>query len=46
MSTFNEMNKVWDGWVAPGNPPARACVQAGLATPQIKVEIMVLAAKG
>ena len=38
------MNKVWDGWVAPGNPPCRACVEAKLASPQYTVEIMVSAA--
>ncbi|HET6518501.1 MAG TPA: RidA family protein, partial [Geminicoccaceae bacterium] len=27
IKTFNEMNGVWDAWVAPGNPPARACVE-------------------
>lgn len=45
MSTFNEMNAVWDGWVSPGNTPARATVEAKLATPAYKVEIMVVAAK-
>ena len=45
MSTFNEMNAVWDGWVSPGNTPARATVEAKLAAPGYKVEIMVTAAK-
>ena len=45
MATFNEMNAVWDGWVAPGNAPARATVEAKLASPQYTVEIMVTAAK-
>ncbi len=44
MRYFNEMNAVWDAWVAPGDPPARACVEARLATPQYQVEIMVVAA--
>jgi len=44
IATFNEMNAVWDGWVAPGNAPARATVEAKLAGPQWKVEIMVTAA--
>lgn len=26
MSKFDEMNAVWDGWVAPGAAPARATV--------------------
>ncbi|WP_029356282.1 RidA family protein [Bosea sp. 117] len=44
MSTFAEMNKVWDAWVAPGQTPARATVEAKLATPDYKVEIVVIAA--
>lgn len=45
MANFAEMNTVWDAWVAPGNTPARATVEARLATPDYKVEIMVVAAK-
>jgi enamine deaminase RidA (YjgF/YER057c/UK114 family) len=44
ISTFGEMNAVWDKWVSPGNPPARATVEAALATPDYKVEIVVTAA--
>src|SRR5258707_873237 len=42
---FAAMNAVWDAWVAPGNTPARATVEAKLANPALKVEIMVQAAK-
>jgi enamine deaminase RidA (YjgF/YER057c/UK114 family) len=45
MANFAEMNAVWDAWVAPGNTPARATVEARLAAPDYKVEIMVVAAK-
>ncbi len=45
MATFADMNAVWDAWVSPGNTPARATVEAKLATPDYKVEIMVVAAK-
>ena len=45
MANFAEMNAVWDAWVSPGNTPARATVEAGLALPDYKVEIMVVAAK-
>jgi enamine deaminase RidA (YjgF/YER057c/UK114 family) len=45
MDTFAEMNAVWDGWVSPGNTPARATVQARLAAPRYNVEIMVTAAR-
>jgi enamine deaminase RidA (YjgF/YER057c/UK114 family) len=44
MANFNEMNAVWDAWIAPGEAPARACVEATLAAPQYRVEIMVIAA--
>jgi enamine deaminase RidA (YjgF/YER057c/UK114 family) len=43
ISTFGEMNAVWDAWVAPGNPPARWTGEAKLATPDYKVEIVVSA---
>lgn len=44
MSSFNEMNEVWDAWVTPGDTPARACVESKLAAPQFTVEIGVIAA--
>jgi enamine deaminase RidA (YjgF/YER057c/UK114 family) len=46
IGTFAEMNAVWDAWVSPGNTPARATVEAKLATPGHLVEIMVVAATG
>src|SRR4029079_17400439 len=45
MANFAEMNAQWDAWVSPGNTPARATVEAKLASPDYKVEIMVVAAK-
>ncbi len=45
MANFAEMNSVWDTWVSAGNTPARATVEAKLATPDYKVEIMVIAAR-
>ncbi|MGH6942842.1 MAG: RidA family protein [Geminicoccaceae bacterium] len=45
IGAFNEMNQVWDAWVAQGNTPCRACVEAKLASPQFSVEIMVSAAR-
>ena len=44
ISTFDEMNGVWDAWVTPGSAPCRACVESKLAAPQFTVEIMVTAA--
>ena len=45
MAKFAEMNAVWDDWVAPGETPARATVEAKLAAPDYLVEIMVTAAR-
>ena len=42
---FQEMNAVWDAWVPEGTAPVRACVEAKLARPHLKVEIMVTAAR-
>jgi enamine deaminase RidA (YjgF/YER057c/UK114 family) len=44
MDTFGEMNAVWDQWVAAGCSPARATVEARLASPSLLVEIAVTAA--
>lgn len=44
MSDFAAMNAVWDAWVAPGHTPARAAGEAKLATPELKVEFIVIAA--
>lgn len=45
MATFGEMNAVWDAWVLPGHTPARATVEARLAAPEYKIEIMVVAGR-
>jgi enamine deaminase RidA (YjgF/YER057c/UK114 family) len=44
IADFAGMNRVWDAWVVPGQGPARATVQAKLARPEWKVEIVVTAA--
>ncbi len=44
MAEFDGMNKAWDAWVADGNAPPRATVEARLANPNFKVEIVVMAA--
>ena len=44
ISTFNEMNGVWDAWLVQGQTPCRACVESKLAAPQFTVEISVIAA--
>ena len=44
LADFAAMNAVWEAWVSPGNTPARATVQAHLARPGWKIEIVVSAA--
>lgn len=44
IATIGEMNSEWDKWVVPGKTPARATVEAKLASPEWAVEIMVEAA--
>jgi enamine deaminase RidA (YjgF/YER057c/UK114 family) len=45
IATFDEMNRAWDEWVDMSNLPARATVEARLASPDYKVEIAVIAAR-
>ena len=45
IADFPGMNAVWDTWVVPGHTPPRATVQAALARPEWKVEIVVSAAR-
>jgi len=44
MADFAAMNAVWETWVVGGHTPARATVQAALASPKYRVEIQVVAA--
>lgn len=44
LADFAAMNAAWDAWVSPGQAPPRATVQARLARPEWKVEIVVTAA--
>ena len=41
---FAQMNAVWDAWVAAGHAPARACIEARLASPDLLVEVGIVAA--
>lgn len=41
---YDAMNAVWDAWVPRGHAPPRATVQARLAWPEWKIEIVVTAA--
>jgi enamine deaminase RidA (YjgF/YER057c/UK114 family) len=44
LADFSAMNAVWEAWVVPGHTPPRATVQAALAKPQWKIEVVVTAA--
>ena len=46
IADFAGMNAVWDTWVVPGQGPSRATVEARLADPSWKLEIVVTAAVG
>ena len=39
------MDAAWQAWVDPNNKPARATVEARLASPDTKVEIMMICGK-
>ena len=39
------MNEIWNQWTDKSNLPARACIEAKLAAPNILVEIAVVAMK-
>ena len=43
MGHFAAMNAVWDAWVPEGHAPARACIEARLASPDLLVEVGVIA---
>ena len=42
---FDAMNQAWDAWVPSGAAPARATVEAKLASPDLRVEVSVIAAQ-
>ena len=44
MDDFAEMNSVWDNWIDEGFAPARACVNAAMASDELLVEMSVIAA--
>lgn len=44
INDFAGLNEIWNDWVPTGFAPARACGEAKLARPELKVEIIVDAA--
>jgi enamine deaminase RidA (YjgF/YER057c/UK114 family) len=45
LQDFSAMNAVWEKWVVAGQTPPRATVQAHLANPGWKIEMVVTAAQ-
>jgi enamine deaminase RidA (YjgF/YER057c/UK114 family) len=41
---FDAMNSVYDAWIDQDRPPARACTEARLADPDLRVEMTAVAA--
>lgn len=46
IADIGAMNAVWDAWIPAGNTPPRATVQAALADPRWRIEVVVVAALG
>lgn len=44
MENYAAMNEVWEAWLPEGAAPARACIEARLADPRFKIEVVVTAA--
>ncbi len=44
LADFPAMNAVWEAWLPAGNAPPRATVQANMAKPEWRVEMVVTAA--
>jgi enamine deaminase RidA (YjgF/YER057c/UK114 family) len=44
ITDFAAMNSIYDAWIDAANPPARACVEARLADPDLRVEMTAVCA--
>jgi enamine deaminase RidA (YjgF/YER057c/UK114 family) len=44
ISDVGSFNAEWDAWVQDIAPPARACFEANLASPDMKVELIIVCA--
>ena len=42
---FSGFNEIWDAWVSKENPPARACVEANMASEGTLLELVITAIK-
>lgn len=43
MQDYAQLNQAWDEWVDRVSPPSRATVEAKLADPRWKVELVIIA---
>ena len=43
LANYDALNRAWDAWVPAGHAPARACVKADIANPNLLVEIKLTA---
>jgi enamine deaminase RidA (YjgF/YER057c/UK114 family) len=44
ITDFERMNEIYDAWIDPDNPPVRACTEARLANPDLRIEVVAIAA--
>ena len=44
ITDFDAMNEVYDAWVDKKSAPVRACIEARLADPDLRIEITAIAA--
>ncbi len=45
ITDFDAMNGVYDAWIDKANPAVRACIEARLADPDLRIEITAIAAR-
>lgn len=45
MADYDAMNAVWDAWLPEGTAPVRACIEARLAQPGYRIEVVLTAAR-
>lgn len=45
MADYAGMNAVWDEWVSSITPPTRVCVEARMAQPHYRIEVLAIAAQ-
>jgi enamine deaminase RidA (YjgF/YER057c/UK114 family) len=44
ITDFDAMNGIYDSWIDPKAPPARACIEARLADARLRIEVTAIAA--